>query len=47
MQKFKLPLIIVLIVVALAGGVFLFQETSSGPGCDGDWPCMLYFYTDW
>ena len=47
MQKIKLPLIIVVVAVVLIGGVFLFQQASSEPGCDGDWPCMLYFYTKW
>ena len=34
------------ILVLAAGGLLLARETSSGRGCAGEGPCMLYFYKD-
>ena len=34
-------------VIVLAGaGLLLFTVANSEPGCAGQGPCMLYFYTD-
>ena len=42
----NLLLILGAIAVVIAGGALLFTQTSSGKGCVGEGPCMLYFYTD-
>lgn len=47
MKRFKTPLIIGIGLAVVVAGVLLFQQVSAEPGCDGKWPCMLYFYTDW
>ena len=41
-----LILIIGGVVVAIAASLLLFTKISSDPGCSGEDPCMLYFYTD-
>lgn len=47
MNKVRLLTIMGVAVIVMAGGVLLFQQVSSEPGCDGDYPCMLYFYAKW
>jgi hypothetical protein len=47
MKKAKIPVSIGVVVALIAGGVLLFQKASSGAGCVGEEPCMLYFYTEW
>jgi len=40
-------LIVGVAVALVTGGLFLFSQVSSSPGCAGEGACMLYFYTDW
>jgi hypothetical protein len=47
MKKARIPVAIGVVAVLIGGGVLLFQNASSGAGCVGEGPCMLYFYTDW
>jgi hypothetical protein len=43
----NLALALGVVVVLIAGGILLFAQVSSSPGCAGEGPCMLYFYADW
>ena len=43
----KRILIVGVAVALITGGLFLFNQVSSSPGCAGEGACMLYFYTDW
>jgi len=47
MKKLRLFAGIGLVVVLVGGALLVFQRVSAEPGCDGKWPCMLYFYADW
>jgi len=47
MKKLRTPIIIGMGLAVVVAGVLLFQQVSAEPGCEGKWPCMLYFHAHW
>jgi hypothetical protein len=47
MKKTQAFAIVAAVLVLVAGSLIFFQQASSSPDCEGQGPCMLYFYTDW
>ena len=44
MKKSQAPIVIGAVILIVVAGFFL--KVSSSPGCEGQGPCMLYFYAD-
>ena len=40
-------LIVGAVVALVTGGLLLFNQVSTSPGCEREGACMLYFYADW
>jgi hypothetical protein len=47
MKAIKIIVAVGVLILVLAGGLLLLPRVGSEPGCGGDWPCMVFFYTDW
>ena len=45
MKKSQAPIVIGAVILIVVAGFFL-KKVSSSPGCEGQGPCMLYFYAD-
>lgn len=47
MKRSRMLLVIGFIGALIAGSLLLFNQIGTSQSCEGEGPCMLFFYTDW
>lgn len=46
MKKIQMFIIAAIVIAVIAGSLTLFGHASASADCEGEGPCMLYFYTN-
>jgi len=46
MKKIQMFIVAAIVIIVVAGSLALFEHASASADCEGEGPCMLYFYTD-
>jgi hypothetical protein len=46
MKKTQALIVVGVVVLLVVGGLLLFKGATASPSCEGEGPCMLYFYAD-